>query len=157
MKNSVNYESVANYFISLSNETGNLITNLKLQKLVYYTQAWALAINNEKIFDSDFEAWVHGPVLRELYAKYKKFQWKPIDENVGDSIEILASMPEDVRSVVKEVTDEYFGLSAYELERLTHAEEPWIKARKGVEASELSRNIISKDSMRSYYGKLVRT
>ncbi len=76
------HDKIADYFIGLSNETGSLITNLKLQKLVYYAQAWSLALNNKELFPEDFEAWVHGPVLVKLYNKYRSNKWNPISKNV---------------------------------------------------------------------------
>jgi uncharacterized phage-associated protein len=69
---------VANYFIWLANETGSFLSNLKLQKLVYYAQAWHLALEESPLFEEDFEAWIHGPVLPTLYQKYESFSWKPI-------------------------------------------------------------------------------
>ena len=54
--------------------------NLKLQKLVYYAQAWHLALRDVPLFEEDFEAWVHGPVIPALYQEYKKFGWRPILE-----------------------------------------------------------------------------
>ncbi|MBW4622042.1 MAG: DUF4065 domain-containing protein [Cyanosarcina radialis HA8281-LM2] len=57
---------VASYFIDLANKTGNTVNNLKLQKLVYYSQAWHLAIHGTPLFEEDFQAWIHGPVIPEL-------------------------------------------------------------------------------------------
>lgn len=64
-------QDVADYFIWLANDSGSFISNLKLQKLVYYAQAWYLAIYGQSLFDEDFEAWVHGPIIPSLYQKYK--------------------------------------------------------------------------------------
>ena len=74
----LNCFDIADYFVRLANETGDYISNLKLQKLVYYAQAWYLAISDEALFEEDFEAWVHGPVIPELYQEYKSFGWRPI-------------------------------------------------------------------------------
>ncbi len=73
---------IADYFIWLANNTGSFISNLKLQKLVYYAQAWYLAIHDQPLFNEEFEAWIHGPVIPVLYQKYKTFSWKPILQNV---------------------------------------------------------------------------
>jgi len=151
----ISYKKVAEYFIALSNETENLITNLKLQKLIYYTQAWSLALNRRPLFSEDFEAWVHGPVLPSLYNEYKQFQWMPINKETLSTEEISNDFPIQVKQLLKEVVDEYFGLTAYQLERLTHAEEPWIKAREGVANGEPSHNVISKELIQAYYSKLV--
>ena len=63
-------ERVADYIIRSAHESGELITNLKLQKLVYYAQAWHLALFDEPLFDDPIEAWVHGPVVSSLYSKF---------------------------------------------------------------------------------------
>lgn len=74
--------NVADFFIHLANETGSYISNLKLQKLVYYAQAWHLAIYATPLFEEDFEAWVHSPVIPALYREYKSFGWQPILKDV---------------------------------------------------------------------------
>ena len=137
---------VAKYFIKLANDTGSFISNLKLQKLVYYAQAWHLAIHDSPLFDEDFEAWVHGPVIPSLYQEYKKFGWKPILEDVS-----LPNIPEQTINFLDEVAQEYFACDAYELERMTHVEEPWIYARNSLPLDAPCNEIISKESMKSYY------
>lgn len=148
------YEQIADYFIALANDTGSLITNLKLQKLVYYAQAWQLAMNGTPLFNEDFEAWVHGPVLRELYNQYRTLGWKPIIKEVAIE-EVKAKLSESVNGLLKEVCDVYFELDAYKLEKLTHQEEPWIEARAGLPENEVCCNEISKTTMQRYYSSLM--
>jgi uncharacterized phage-associated protein len=137
---------IAKYFINLANQTGSFLSNLKLQKLVYYAQAWHLALHDQPLFDEDFEAWVHGPVIPELYQAYKHFSWKPIQEDV-----VVADLSKSVLEHLREVADEYFACDAYELERMTHLESPWQIARQGLASDEPSTNIILKDWMQEYY------
>lgn len=137
---------VANYFIHLANETGSYISNLKLQKLVYYAQAWHLAIYGIPLFEEDFEAWVHGPVIPALYRQYREFSWKPILKDVDKP-----SFSSDVLKFLQELAEVYFGCDAYELERMTHQEDPWIRARGELPIDATSNAIISKESMREYY------
>lgn len=141
----VNSFDIAKYFICLANETGSFISNLKLQKLVYYAQAWHLALHELPLFDEDFEAWVHGPVIPALYHNYKHFGWKPIQE------EATLNLSESILCYLKEVADEYFACDAYELERMTHIESPWQRAREGIASDEPSTNVIFKDWMQEYY------
>jgi uncharacterized phage-associated protein len=141
----LNSFAIANYFIWLANETGSFISNLKLQKLVYYAQAWHLALHEKPLFDEDFEAWIHGPVIPELYHHYKHFSWKPIQE------EVALALPQSVLPYLKEVADEYFGCDAYTLEQMTHMEAPWQRAREGLMRDQPSTNIILKDWMQEYY------
>lgn len=158
MEQSITYNSVADYFIALSNETQSLITNLKLQKLVYYAQAWHLAMHNKPLFEEEMEAWIHGPVLPALYENYKKFSWKPIereDLQEGSLDRIISEFDSKARNLLNEVAEEYFGLTAYELERLTHNEEPWKIARAGIPEDKPSNAIISKSSMKEYYSQYI--
>ena len=141
---------IANYFIWLANETGSFISNLKLQKLVYYAQAWHLAIHETPLFKEDFEAWIHGPVVPVLYQKYKQFGWHPIDENVE------LELPEKVKEFLNEISEEYFACDAYELEQMTHIEEPWKLARVGLLPDTPSTAIIRKEWMKEYYGARVK-
>jgi len=152
--NTTSYSLVADYFIGLANETGSLITNLKLQKIVYYAQAWSLAINNKELFSDDFEAWVHGPVLSNLYKKYQTFKWNPISKDVKLS-EVKKSLDQKTISLLEEVTRVYFELDAYKLERLTHLEEPWLEARGAIAENEPCKNRISKKTMKRYYTSLL--
>jgi len=144
------YEIIADYFIGFANETGSLITNLKLQKLVYYAQAWSLGLNNNELFSEEFEAWVHGPVLRDLYNKYRTNKWNPINKDVKLS-EVKKQLNEDNLKLLQEVADTYFELDAYKLEKLTHNEEPWIEARSNLAENEPCANKISNLTMRRYY------
>jgi uncharacterized phage-associated protein len=149
MKNN-SYETIADFFIGFANETGSLITNLKLQKLVYYAQAWSLGLNNKELFPEEFEAWVHGPVLRDLYNKYKENKWGPINKNVKLD-DVKKKLGASDLKLLQEVADIYFELDAYKLEKLTHLEEPWIEARGNLAENEPCANKISKATMRRYY------
>lgn len=140
---------VASYFIWLANETGSFISNLKLQKLVYYAQAWHLAIHNTPLFEKDFQAWVHGLVIPDLYQKYKHFGWQPILEEANPAI------PKEIQDFLDEVTQEYFSCDAYELEQMTHAEDPWNRARENLPSDAPSNAIIQKEWMKEYYSKRV--
>ncbi|MEN8221186.1 MAG: type II toxin-antitoxin system antitoxin SocA domain-containing protein [Pseudomonadota bacterium] len=137
---------IADYFIYVANETGSYLSNLKLQKLLYYAQAWHLALYGISLFDEEFEAWIHGPVIPSLYAKYQKFGWKPILEEVNKP-----EFSEELQEFLDEVTEEYFMLDTFELEMMTHREAPWIEARKGLPIDEPSRAIISLQSMKDYF------
>jgi len=142
---------IANYFIWLANDTGSFISNLKLQKLVYYAQAWHLAIKDAPLFEEDFEAWIHGPVIPALYQKYKQFGWKPILEEVQ-----FPHLPEETRQFLDDVAAEYFSCDGYYLERMTHVETPWIEARKGLPIDSPGNEIITKDSMKRYFATRVQ-
>lgn len=137
--------NVADYFILFANETGSFLSNLKLQKLVYYAQAWHLALHDTPLFPEDFQAWVHGPVIPQLYQEYKKFGWQPIVKDAHPEL------PENVQNFLDEVAQEYFACDAYELEQMTHAEDPWNFARGDMLPDEPCTNVIKQEWMKEYY------
>ena len=141
-----NCDYIDNYFLWLANKTGTFISNLKLQKLVYYAQAWHLAIKKEPLIDDDFEAWVHGPVIYSLWKKYSGYKFHPIMEDVEKP-----SFDSETEEFLKQVSEVYFHEDGYALELMTHRESPWIIARKGCSPEEHCSNIISKTSMEKYY------
>lgn len=147
---------VADYVILSLNadEKINLI-NLKLQKLLYYIQAWSLGINNKKFLDCSFEAWVHGPVSRKLYDRFKSSHSLYSFITVSD---VINKNPEnnieqaDIE-FINYILDNYAGFSGAELETMTHNENPWKEARVGYGPMQSCNKIISEDSMQIYYGK----
>ena len=141
-------QQIADYIIADSHDAGSFISNLKLQKLLYYVQAWHLAIFNELLFPERFEAWVHGPVIPELYRKYKDYRWRNIDHDVSRPL-----LDDRTVKFLGEVLDEYGPLDARRLEWLTHRESPWVNAREraGVVADDPCTGLIDETEMRDYY------
>ena len=146
-----NAKEVANFFIRLAHEHGDPISNLKLQKLLYYAQAWNLALNDAPLFDDRIEAWVHGPVIPPVYGQYKEWAWQPIMENPD-----WPRLDTDTSKHLEEVFEVYGGMSAFDLERLTHSEDPWQIARKGLASDEASNNVISTADMKRFYQAAMR-
>ena len=148
------YNLIASFYIAFTHEHGDTITNLKLQKLMYYTQARFLAVHDTPMFERDFEAWVHGPVLRPLYHDYKKFSYSPIthdeynDKSMG---EIWKGFSENVKSTIDYVIENYYIHNAFQLELLTHSEPPWQLARKGFQPYETCNVAINMESMKHFY------
>jgi uncharacterized phage-associated protein len=138
--------TISDFFIAFSHEHGDPLSNLKLQKLLYYAQAWHLAIFDQPLFGEQIEAWIHGPVVVPEYHRFKGWAWQPIAENPE-----APKMDETVEQHLNEVMDVYGGMTAYQLEQLTHTEAPWIDARKGVPADEPSNAVISHEQMMNFY------
>lgn len=146
-------EDVGEYFIYLANQEKKPITNKKLQKLVYYAQAWFLVLNNNKLFNERIEAWVHGPTVRSLYVQYKEFGFNPIQKTVNlEDIKI----PKKIKEFLNEIWKVYGKFDAGYLEMLTHSEKPWQEAREGLQLFEGSDNQISLKTMRDYYLKKLK-
>lgn len=141
-------KNVARWFVNHADrEAGEAITPLKLQKLVYYAQAWFLANFDRPIFTDDLEAWAHGPAHRGLYAKYRNFGWDALPPEIGPL------PPENVGDFLGAVFDEYGQYSAKKLERMTHEEKPWLEARGDLPPEAASSMPISKITMRNYYAE----
>lgn len=118
-------------------------TPMKLQKLCYYAQGYALA-QGKVLFSEDFQAWQHGPVIFELYIKYKHFQWGQITDNV-DNIDQL-NYP-----FIRSVVSAYGRYDGAALSTMTHRETPWMSVRGNLDETEGSNALITKDSIRSFF------
>lgn len=129
--------------IFINEYDADLITNLKLQKLLYYAQGCYLAINDKPLFKESIEAWTHGPVVRDVYNHYKKNQSRGI-EYIGDYNGCINS---DDEKILKEVYDIFAKYSAWGLRNMTHDERPWKETEKG---KEIKQNLI-KDYFKENY------
>jgi uncharacterized phage-associated protein len=119
---------VSRYFLCLVDpDAGDLISNLKLQKLVYYSQGFHLAMYGKVLFDEDILAWEHGPVVESLYHIYKDYGANaiPLPEGFNDSV-----LTDTEKSLLKEVYEVYGQFSAWKLRNMTHSERPWIETMK---------------------------
>lgn len=135
---------IANWFlnenrIKINFEDSEYITNLKLQKLLYYAQGCYLAKYDKCLFKDEFVAWDHGPVIKAIYEKYKKNGSTGIryDEDYDDILD------EDTKDFLRSVYDRFGQYTAWKLRDMTHQERPW---------KETVRNgIISKDLIKEYF------
>jgi uncharacterized phage-associated protein len=144
------------------NEKGDTVSHKKLQKLLYYVDAWHLVNFGEPILKEDFQAWIHGPVVPELYHELKEFGFNDLtvineeEETVDKEIEAIIAKNgiEDKVDFIYSVLDNYGSLSSFDLELLSHSEKPWIDARGNCLPHERCTNVISKDSMLEFYSTL---
>ena len=118
---------VANFFLSKTDpDVGEIISNLKLQKLVYYAQGFALAVLREPIFRERIEAWEHGPVVPDLYHIYKDHKSgaiPPVPSHSADN-----KFSKDQLELLEDVYAVYGQFSAWKLRNMTHEEDPWVDA-----------------------------
>jgi uncharacterized phage-associated protein len=125
---------VANVFLKLSKpEYGDVLTNLKLQKLVYYTQGFYLALKNKPLFDEAIVHWEHGPVVEDLYHTLKKYSSKavPVDADFDPS----SKFTPDQLALITDINNVYGQFSAWKLRDMTHMESPWLSTESGEEIS----------------------
>ena len=158
---------LSEYVIAKYDYYGEFIQNKKLQKFLYYIEAWSL-VHLNSIIDEDFEAWVHGPVIPEVYHKYKHFGYSPLKIEYPNSLPNASKFIETFKNqkineginpeafkLVDDVLNEYGELTAFQLERLTHSEDPWLLARKDVAILSHCNNFINKQVMKDYYSKVI--
>lgn len=116
---------IANKIIANTDvEHGELISNLKLQKLLYYIQGYFIAVFGKRLFDNDIEAWQYGPVVRDIYNHFKSNGASSIVLKEDDQIAKLTNEEEEL---FNEVLNEYGQYSAIKLMNMTHEELPWSK------------------------------
>ena len=126
------------------------MTTMKLQKLVYYSQAWSLVWDEKLLFEEDIEAWANGPVVRDLFD-YHRGMYEISSMPIGNPRLLNQVQQETVNAVL-----EYYGnKSAQWLIELTHMEDPWIQARKGLPPLERGNRVIPLDTMADYYSSLL--
>lgn len=134
---------IANYFLSLTDEdSGEIISNLKVQKLVYYAQGFHLALYKRPLFNEIIEAWTHGPVIPELYHAYKSHGSGPIPSPTNLD---LSKYNSDIKELLDEIYAVYGQYSAWKLREMTHSEPTWINAYNR------SDKIISHEELIEYF------
>jgi uncharacterized phage-associated protein len=125
------------------------ISAMKLQKLVYYAQAWSLVWDDRPLYSERIEAWANGPVVRDLYERHRGhfqvrgWRWGNAERLDGNA-----------RATVDSVLNYYGPRNAQWLSDLTHREEPWKQARRGLPEGERGDREISLESMMNYYSSL---
>ena len=137
---------VAKYIL----ERKGSMSAMKLQKLVYYSQAWSLVWDDRPIFENRLEAWANGPVSPDLYQAHKGSFLVTAESMAGDS----GNLDKVATETIDVVLAFYGDKSAQWLSDLTHSENPWILARGGLGAGVRSEEEITHVSMAEYYASL---
>jgi len=153
-----NINTVCDYIILRCANAGVVLNVLKLQKLLYYTQAWHLAFGKGRLFNGKFQAWVHGPVNRPIYDRFAGSkslfsEVTAVDVHDAKSAEHLTQAQ---KHHINSVLDEYGKFSGSQLELMTHRESPWIEAREGLGELDRCEGEIDEDSMKVFYGRRLK-
>lgn len=115
------------------------ISNLKLQKLLYYAQGCYLALYDEPLFDDDILAWKHGPVVENIYYEYRNFGSEFIDfDGIASS-----EFSKEAENVLVWVYNEFAQYTAWKLRNMTHSEAPWVQTKQN--------DVISKSLIKEYF------
>jgi uncharacterized phage-associated protein len=134
------------------------LSNLKLQKLLYYVQAWYITFNDKPLFNGKFEAWVHGPVNRIIYDRFKdkKYLYSEITKNDVLNPSFFETVDGEVKNHIDNVLEVYLKYSGLQLEELSHRELPWKNARKGYKELDRCEKEIDESDIKLYYGSLIK-
>ena len=142
-----NVLDVAKYILEIQGK----MTAMKLQKLVYYSQAWSLVWDGRPLFPEEIQAWANGPVCPDLYKVHRgKFL---VDVSLLPKAD-SGNLDKDGRETVDAVLEGYGDKEPNWLSRLTHKELPWSDARTGLRISERGTRIITHAAMAEYYESL---
>lgn len=147
-------ETIANWFLSnIDRESGDSITHLKLQKLLYYAQAWYMVLTENEsepiLFEEKIEAWTHGPVVREVYNKYSEMRYNSIPSPNDNVV-----LDEETEEILQEVLRVYGKYEAKYLEELTHQEDPWKITRGDLPLEARCTKEIDRNIMLDFYRKM---
>ena len=139
-------EDVARYFLAKQevSRAGEAISNLKIQKLCYYAQGFALVRLGQPLFFEDVIHWNHGPFVPQLWKIYNKYGSSPIPLEGSFRAD---TYPPEIRAVLDEVFTRYEKFSASELRNKTHSESPWLETPDGA--------AITYPRMRKFFDQLV--
>ncbi|WP_043755757.1 Panacea domain-containing protein [Imhoffiella purpurea] len=141
------FKDVARY---ITEQHGQL-TAMKLQKLLYYAQAWNLVWEEEPLFEDDFQAWANGPVLPSLYAMHRGMFKVDASLFTDGCVDALTDVQ---RENIDRVLSFYGKQTAQWLSDLTHQEDPWCNARGDLMPGEASAAVIPKAALHEYYSSL---
>ena len=125
------------------------LSAMKLQKLVYYAQAWSTVWDDRRLFPERIEAWANGPVVPALYQKHRgEFEIRSWPDGDPEALDA------DARATVDAVLEYYGWRNAQTLSDMTHGEEPWRLARAGLPDGVRGNREITPASMSEYYSSL---
>lgn len=135
---------------------GRQLTNLDIQKLVYFAHGWHLALSDSPLIDEEVQAWKHGPVIPSLYNQFKTYGFDPIPSSkVKRMCSDITTLDQTEVSFVQAVFSVYKRYSTFELVRLTHAgETPWDRVIK--EYGNARNVVIPDEYMREFFKARVR-
>lgn len=144
---------IARYLVWLADHESesDCLTPLRLQKLLYYAQGYALATFGQPLFQARIEAWKDGPVVREVWQQYQGRLAIPPNEGV-----VPLSLSVRDREFVKAVWEAHKGFSAIRLRDMTHQEAPWVEARGDLPEGAHGSTEITAGSLLRYFGPRVK-
>ena len=131
------------------------MSNLELQKLLYYIQGLSFALNGKEMFEEDCQAWAHGEVYPNVYRTFKKFSANPME---GESLlkfkKYSCLLAAGDKKIIELVSDTFGNYSGKRLEQITHCELPWTEARPDLKEGGPSNETVTKQAICSYFNNI---
>lgn len=146
--NVIGAKKIAYFLLKLAEQNDIPLSNMELQKLLYFAQGKFLAKYGKPLFEEDMQAWKYGPVVPEAYQEFRRFGSSPIflqEQNIG--------LSDDLSQHLGEILSEYSHLDGIQLSKMTHSERPWIQARGTLKEDEDSQRIIKKEWIKYFFSK----
>ena len=147
-ESSITAFNVADWFLAKAKEEYTELRHMKLQKLVYFAYGWYFAYFDQPMFEETIYAWRHGPVVKELYDRFKLYDADPITEDVP-----RRSFDTHAEGILDMVWKAYKQYTDTELRNTTHTHLPWILAFNSSEWNP----VMSPVSIQSHFNKLLET
>jgi uncharacterized phage-associated protein len=144
-------DDIAGWFIHfnqkyIETEDAELISPMKLQKLLYYAQGAFLAIDDIALFDDEICAWPHGPVIPSVYSQYKKYGAGGIEKC---ETPVTKDIDAHTQAMLTGIYEKYGKYSASQLRNMSHSEPPYINA------SKVANGLMTKESIKKYFAETV--
>lgn len=141
-------DQIANYIITHIGE----VIPLALEKLLFFSNGVNYALNGEQLIFEESQAWAHGPVYPQMYNKYKRFGYRPIDDGIYSTHGcMLSKLTTDEINAIDLVINTFGLYSPKTLEKISHSQKPWQEKRIGYKEDEAGREVIDEESIRIFY------
>lgn len=155
---------VANYILDCCEMGGIAISNLKLQKIMFFVEGWHSATLGRQLIDADFEAWDYGPVISTIYHSFKSWGSEAIEGRAnainlkdGSTAPVKVNLPNDTVDLISFILARYGRLAPAKLVELSHVKDgPWDQVMR-IEPTERKTSRISQDAIRDFFSKKIRS
>ena len=148
-------EDVALYILQLLLRDEEEVSAMKLQKICFYAQSWYIAKYNHPLFKHDFQAWKYGPVSPALYEYHAKKSTVSLNNTIIPGN--VQNIAESDKEFIKAVVSIYGRFTGLQLSELSHSQDPWKNARRGIPEGSPSNNEITIESIRDYFSKFLKS
>lgn len=130
---------IAKYVINYEIDQGRTVTNLRLQKLLYFVQAKVLMETEYPCFNDVMEAWEYGPVVPAVYKEFCRYRNLPIEKQ-----SLNTKIESTITALIENILEFLSGISTSELVQITHCQDPWVEAKKKGNRQPISISAIGK-------------